>query len=77
MDIEAGEGSVFISGGADKTVKVWDYDLGECIASGSGHSGAINGLRISPDNKSVITVGSEGAIFIWDMPKSAPTAGGK
>ena len=32
--------------------------------------GAINGVKISPDQRSIVSTGSEGAIFIWHMPKS-------
>ena len=27
-------------------------------------------LKISPDQRKIITVGSEGAVFFWDMPES-------
>ena len=27
-------------------------------------------LKISPDQRKIITVGSEGAIFFWDTPQS-------
>ena len=27
-------------------------------------------MKISPDQRKVVTVGSEGAIFLWDMPES-------
>lgn len=41
-----------------------------CYFQGEGHSGSIVKIRISPDQKTVITVGSEGAIFFWHMPTS-------
>ena len=40
---------------------------GEQVAAGVGHSGTITRLRISPDKRIVVSVGSEGAIFIWHM----------
>ena len=67
LDVEP-EGTFFVSGSADKTVKAWHYDDGIAHAVGSGHSGTINGVKISPDQKSIVSVGSEGAIFIWNMP---------
>lgn len=35
------EGEHFVSGGEDKIVKVWDYDVGMCSFVGNGHSGTI------------------------------------
>ncbi len=62
------DGSAFVSAGADRLVKVWGYDEGFCYAVGVGHSGAITKAVISPDQRTVVTVGDEGAIFIWNMP---------
>lgn len=66
MDIEA-SGTLFTSGGRDGLLKVWHYDNGETIATGKGHSEAINAVKISPDRKEIVTVGAEGAIMIWEM----------
>lgn len=51
-------------------MKIWNYDEGICYFEGEGHSGSINKVKISPDQRKIITVGSEGAIFFWDMPES-------
>jgi FOG: WD40 repeat len=61
-------GDYFVSGSADKTVKLWHYDEGTVQQIGYGHSGLINSVAISPDTKSVVSVGSEGGIFIWSLP---------
>ncbi|CCI49066.1 unnamed protein product [Albugo candida] len=66
MDIE-NSGAIFVTGGRDGILKIWHYDNGETIAVGKGHSEAINAAKISPDRKEIITVGSEGAIFIWSI----------
>lgn len=65
---EAGEH--FVSGGQDKRVKLWDYDEGICYYQGIGHSGDITKICISPDQKTLISVGNEGAIFMWHMPEA-------
>lgn len=64
------EGKHFVSGGQDGILRIWNYDEGICYFSGEGHSGSINKLRISPDQRRIVTVGSEGAIFLWEMPAS-------
>ncbi|KAF1326773.1 Wd repeat-containing protein 16, partial [Globisporangium splendens] len=65
MDIEQ-SGTAFVTGGRDRLLKVWHYDNGETIGIGKGHSEAVNAVKISPDRKEVVTVGSEGAIMVWD-----------
>jgi WD40 repeat protein len=62
------QGDHFVSGGQDKKVKVWDYDEGICYFNGIGHSGDITKICISPDQRSIVSVGTEGAIFMWQMP---------
>jgi len=61
-------GEWFISGGQDKRLKVWDYDEGINYYNGIGHSGDICKIAIAPDQKSFVSVGTEGAIFIWHTP---------
>jgi WD40 repeat protein len=62
-------GDKFVSGGEDKLVKVWGYDEGYNYYTGEGHSGTIVRCAISPDQDTIITVGTEGAIFLWAMPQ--------
>jgi WD40 repeat protein len=64
------DGCHFVSGGQDKKVRVWDYDEGICYYNGTGHSGDISKVVISPDQRTMVSVGTEGAIFMWHMPES-------
>ncbi|GMI12017.1 hypothetical protein TrRE_jg8950 [Triparma retinervis] len=67
LDITA-SGDKFVSGSGDKTVKLWSYDDGLVLGIGEGHSGAIQKVAISPDLSCIVSVGSEGGIFVWSMP---------
>ena len=58
-----------MSGGEDKLVKIWNYDEGICYSQGVGHSGSITRIKFSPNQKYIVSVGSEGAIFIWHTPQ--------
>ena len=60
-------GAIFVSGSADKTVRVWSYDDGNTISMGNAHSGKVNAVAISPNQKKLVSVGDEGGIFIWDI----------
>eukprot|EP01048_Picozoa_sp_COSAG05_P006553 COSAG05_NODE_432_length_9860_cov_10.291056_2_plen_606_part_00 len=59
------DGTSFISGGADRLVRLWNYDEGQTNAVGEGHSGSITDLKISPDTQTFVSVGDEGAILVW------------
>jgi len=63
------DGTKFVTGGGDKLVQVWGYDEGYCYYTGYGHSGEIVRTAVSPDQETIISVGSEGAIFLWAMPE--------
>ena len=39
-----------------------------CVTPGYGHAGAINALKISPDQKTIVSVGSSGEIIFWEFP---------
>jgi len=62
------DGKFFVSGGSDKQVNLWNYDEGSKYYVGEGHSGSVVKVRISPDEKRIISVGTEGGIFIWTVP---------
>jgi len=67
LDIRPNDGCLFVSGSADKLVKVWHYDDGITIGCGRGHSGRVNSVAISPNQRHVVSVGSEGGVFIWSL----------
>jgi WD40 repeat protein len=60
-------GQFFATGGTDQVVKLWDYATGNLIMDGVGHSGTVNGLHFSPDDRQLISVGSDGNIFVWNI----------
>jgi len=70
------DGRFFVSGGADKKVNLWNYDEGSKYYVGEGHSGSVCKVRISPDEKRIISVGTEGGILIWKTPADFHMAGG-
>lgn len=45
---EKAGGDLFLSGGNDRLVRLWNYDSGNLLALGRGHSGSITSLKISP-----------------------------
>lgn len=65
------EGEAIVSCGADSLVQLWGYDEGHCFYTGVGHSGTVNRVRVSPDRTHVVSVGSEGGIFVWKYKSPA------
>ena len=48
--------------------KLWNYDSGTYDQVGYGHSGSIQRIAISPDQSCIVSVGAEGAVFVWEFP---------
>jgi len=60
------DGAALVSGGSDKLVRVWGYDEGHCYFIGVAHSGSVSAVAFTPDKSRIVSVGSEGGIFIWE-----------
>src|SRR5262249_23590626 len=74
------DGRRMASGGADRTVRVWDGATGRAIHVLRGHSGTINRLAFSPDGTRLASVGGDRTVRIWDLANGAcvgtiPTSG--
>ena len=67
LDVEKLKGAWFVTGSADKTIKIWNYDDGIAVATGLGHSKRVNAVKISPDQHFAVSVGDEGGIYIWSL----------
>lgn len=61
-------GESFVSAGEDKLIKIWDYETGKCNYIGIGHSTTINKVKIAPNQEFIVSVGTDGSIFFWNMP---------
>lgn len=70
LDVSA-DGSFFVSCSADRAVKLWHYDEGLCWYTGEGHSSAVNKVKISPDEKRLVSIGNDCSICIWKVPERA------
>ena len=48
-------------------MKLWDFGEARLVAQGTGHSGPINSIAWSYDDKQAISGGAEGAVFLWNI----------
>ncbi|KAJ3374676.1 Cilia- and flagella-associated protein 52 [Allomyces arbusculus] len=69
------DGMHFVLGGSDKIVKLYRYEEGDMTHVGVGHSTDILKVKISPDQRSIVSVSSDGAVFQWEWPKPHAGAG--
>ncbi|WP_414548897.1 WD40 repeat domain-containing protein [Anabaena sp. CCY 0017] len=66
------DGQTLISGGQDKTIKIWELQTGELKKTLRSDSGAINALAIAPDGKTVVTGSGDRIVRIWDLTSDRP-----
>lgn len=60
-------GKYFVTGGSEQAIKIWDAVSGKLISEGRGHSGCVNTVTFSADDRQVISGGRDGNIFVWNI----------
>lgn len=68
------DGKLLASGGADRLVKLWRYDEGDCFAVGSAHTGEVCRCVFSPDGKMLVTADTHGALMFWHVPVASDSS---
>ena len=59
--------SVFIvSGRSDKTIRVWNYQNGQCINTLEGHTDDILSVASIPGTKLIVSGSKDKTVRIWD-----------
>jgi WD40 repeat protein len=61
-------GQYFATSSTDKLLSIFDYQTGECVATASGHSELITGLKFSVNGRTLTSVSGDGCIFVWKLP---------
>ena len=64
---------MIISGGTDKTVKIWDYKDGRCTRSIDTRS-IVNSIAISPDGVNIVVGNQDGGLRLFDIRNGAKIA---
>ena len=63
------EGNSIVSGGEDRTVRVWNLDSRDCISVLKGHTSEVIKCEFSEDSKHIISAGKDNKILIWSVSK--------
>jgi WD40 repeat protein len=60
------DGRMLATGGADRTVKLWDTASWQVRATLRGHDAAVRTLAFAPDGRTLATAGDDGTVRLWD-----------
>jgi WD40 repeat protein len=61
------DGSTLISGSADNTIKVWDFETGKEIKTLTGHTSYVNAIAIAPDGNTLVSGSADSTIKLWNL----------
>ena len=65
LDISS-DSSLIVTGSADKNVKIWGLDFGDCHKSIFAHDDSVTGVQFIPNTHYFFTVGKDGLLKQWD-----------
>lgn len=57
------------TGSADKTIKIWGLDFGDCHRSLHAHEDSVSCLRFQPSTHYFFSAGKDGVIKYWDADR--------
>ncbi|KAJ3062499.1 WD repeat-containing protein 83, partial [Podochytrium sp. JEL0797] len=60
-------GEYVATGGADRSVKLWNPHTGLCVKTYAGHGKEVLGIAISTDNTKFASAGGDKAAILWDV----------
>jgi WD40 repeat protein len=60
------DGTKIASASDDKTIKVWNAQMGQCVSTLSGHSDSVNAVSWRPDGTVLASGSVDKTIKLWD-----------
>jgi WD40 repeat protein len=60
------DGKFLVSGSADGTARIWDFNSGKLLSTLPGEKGSVGCVAFSPQGDLVATGGASGSALIWD-----------
>ena len=72
IDVEE-ENYIFMSGGKDKILRLWDYEIDTPMKYYEGHYDVVTHIeKIGNDNKKIISCSKDKTFIIWDIKNTSP-----
>lgn len=68
------DGRYGLSGGDDRTVRLWDLDTGKELQVLRGHEYSIQAVCFMPDGRHCLSTGNDGVLRLWNLADSSWTA---
>ncbi|KAF9285242.1 U3 snoRNP protein, partial [Linnemannia elongata] len=65
-------GNRIASASYDRTVRLWDSELRECVFVFKGHTARVMSVRFSPDGRQLLSGSKDGTIRFWDSETGKP-----
>jgi len=59
------DGRFVISGSADRTVRVWDWQNGQEVRPPAEHNGGVLSVAVTPDGRFVVHVSGIWMVRVW------------
>lgn len=57
----------FVTGSADRTIKIWDLASGTLKLTLTGHISTVRGVAVSPRHPYLFSVGEDKQVKNWDL----------
>jgi hypothetical protein len=62
------DGRLGITGGADRTIRLWDRSTGDLLDVLEGHDDRVNALAVSHDGAWLASAGDDATVRLWQLP---------
>jgi WD40 repeat protein len=67
FNVQWGPGDLYLIAAQHKELRMWEMDTQEVVRNFVGHSEQISSIRLSVDQKSLLTASWDGTVRLWDI----------
>ncbi len=61
------DGRRVVSASRDMTLKVWDLETGQAVATLQGHASSVRACAVTPDGRRVVSASGDTTLKVWDL----------